>query len=278
MPKDSDWSPKTELGRKVMAGSVTSIDEIFKNSWKIKEPQIVEHLLPGMRSEIIYFGGSPGKGGGIKRTPTRRTARMHSSGRRYRIAALVAVGAPGYIGLGRATSTDHAIAIRKATDAAKLNVIPIKRACGSWECRCGTAHSIPVKVEGRSGSVRITLIPAPKGLGLSIGDEAKKVLQIAGVKDIWSKARGKTQSRLNYVMAVFDAFKRINRMRGEVKEGQVAWEETRVEAKGPAGTEEIPEEIKEIVALPEEGEAAKAGGATEMEIVQEAEGVKEKEE
>ena len=274
MRDSRDWVPKTELGRKVMAGAIASIDEIFKNGWKIKEPAIVDRLLPNLRSDIIFFGGSPGKGGGIKRTPTRRTARMHRSGRRYSISALVVVGAPGYIGLGRATSKEHAIAINKATDVAKLNIIPIKRACGSWECMCGTAHSIPIRVTGKSGSVRISLMPAPKGLGLAIGDEAKKMLSIAGVKDIWSKARGKTQSRFNYTMAVLNAFKKINRLRGDIKEGTTLKEEVVVPVEKKA--EEIPEEMKDIVAVPEEETVATSAGP-EMKVNQEAEGVEEKE-
>ncbi len=273
MHERREWIPKTELGRKVAAGSVASIDEIFKNGWKIKEPAIVDRLLPNLRTDIIFFGGSPGKGGGIKRTPTRRTARMHRSGRRFNISALVVAGAPGYIGIGRSTSKEHALAIQKATDVAKLSIIPIKRACGSWECKCGTAHSIPVTVTGRSGSVTIVLMPAPRGLGLAIGDEAKKMLTIAGVKDLWSKARGKTQSRLNYTMAVFNAFKKINRMRGDIKEGSLVKEEAPAAAKKPA--DEIPEEMKDIVAVPEETVATSA--APEMKVNQEAEGVEEKE-
>jgi small subunit ribosomal protein S5 len=269
--------PKTELGKKVMSGAVASIDEIFKNGWKIKEPAIVDRLLPNLRSEIIFFGGSPGKGGGIKRTPTRRTARMHRSGRRYNISAFVVVGAPGYAGLGKSTSKEHALAIDKATNAAKLNIIPIKRACGSWECMCGTAHSIPISVIGKSGSVTIELKPAPKGLGLAIGDEAKKMLAIAGVKDVWSKARGKTQSRFNYMMAVLDAFKAINRLRGELKEGKTLKEEEAAPPPEKKPAEEIPEEIKDVVAVPEEDSAAGTSAGPEMKVNQEAEGVEEKE-
>jgi hypothetical protein len=70
-----EWTPKTELGKKVLSGEVKNIDEIFEKGIKIKETQIVERLLPGLASEIIYIGGSPGKGGGIRRTPTRRTGR-----------------------------------------------------------------------------------------------------------------------------------------------------------------------------------------------------------
>jgi small subunit ribosomal protein S5 len=230
-----EWTPKTELGKKVLSGEIKSIDEIFERGLKIKEPQIVEYLLPALRYEIIHIGGSPGKGGGIRRTPTRRTARMHRSGRRYKISAMVAVGCEGYIGIGKSESIEHSLAIEKATQASKLNVIPVKRSCGSWECACGSAHSIPNIVEGRSGSSRLVLIPAPKGIGLCVGEEGKKIFRLAGIKDVWSKSFGGTRTRVNYILAIFDAFKNLNKMRDSFDK-----KETKEE---PEGTAEKTEEM-----------------------------------
>ncbi|MBS3051598.1 MAG: 30S ribosomal protein S5 [Candidatus Aenigmarchaeota archaeon] len=178
-----EWIPRTDLGKQVAEGKM-SLDDIFALGKKIKEPQIVDKLIPNMHSEIIFIGGSPGKGGGIKRTPTRRTTRMHRSGRRYRISAMVAIGnGNGYFGIGKAVAMENRVAIEKATINAKLNIMPVKRGCGSWECSCGGNHTIPVQVEGKSGSVRVQLIPAPKGVGLCVNNEAKKVMRLAGVND-----------------------------------------------------------------------------------------------
>ncbi len=218
-----NWTPRTKLGKDVMEGRVTSLDEIFASGIKIKEPEIVEKLVPNLQSEIIFSGGSPGKGGGNKRTPTRRTARMHRSGRRYKISALVAVGDGNkYIGIGKGSSLENREAIEKATQNAKLNVIPVRKGCGSWECACDEAHSIPLEIKGKEGSVIVVLKPAPKGLGLCISDEAKKILRLAGISDIWSKSFGETRSRINYAGAIFSAFKKMNRMRiEEAKEEEV---------------------------------------------------------
>jgi len=212
-----DWKPRTELGKEVNEGKITSIDYIFENGLRIKEPQIVERLLPDLKSEVIFIGGSPGKGGGIKRTPTRRTARMHRSGRRYKISACVIVGRPGYIGIGKAASKEHSTAINKATQYAKLSLIQIRRGCGSWECACEEAHSLPLKITGKGGSVRVTLMPAPKGIGLCIGDEEKKMLKIAGIRDIWSKVSGETKTRLNYAYAIYNALKNLNKLKLDLK-------------------------------------------------------------
>jgi len=217
-----DWIPRTELGKMVAQGLIT-LDDIFKQGLKIKEPEIIDKLIPNIQSDIIFIGGSPGKGGGIRRTPTRRTARMHRSGRRYKVSAMVVVGnGDGYFGIGTAQSKENKHAIDKATENAKLGLITIKRGCGSWECDCGGNHSIPIKVEGRSGSLRVILIPAPKGIGLCISDEAKKIMRLAGIKDIWSKCLGESRTRVNYALAIYDAFKNVNMMKfpgeAEIKE------------------------------------------------------------
>jgi len=219
------WKPRTELGKMVFEGAIT-LDEIFRLGRKIKETEIVDRLLPNLQSDIIFIGGSPGKGGGIKRTPTRRTARMHRSGRRYRAQAVVVVGnGDGYIGLGLGGSVENRLAVDKATENAKLNIFPVKRGCGSWECGCGENHSLPFTIDGKSGSVTVRLIPAPKGIGLCINDEAKKIMRAAGIKDVWSKCFGESRTRNNYAFALVDAFKKTNMMRIEAKQQSAEQEE-----------------------------------------------------
>jgi len=89
----------------------------------------------------------------------------------------------------------------------------VRRGCGSWECGCGTAHSIPFTVTGKAGSVRVNLKPAPRGLGLAVSDEVKKMIRLAGITDVWCKSRGQTQSRVNLMKAVFDALYKLDTFR-----------------------------------------------------------------
>ncbi|MBL7160037.1 MAG: 30S ribosomal protein S5 [Candidatus Aenigmarchaeota archaeon] len=211
-----EWVPKTKLGKEVAEGKVTDIEKVFREGRKISEAPIFDMLLPNLNSEIILAGGSTGKGGGIKRTSFKRTTRMHKSGRRFRISVLVAAGnGNGYIGLELAKGPPgrHRDVIEKASRKAKLRIIPIKRGCGSWECNCGTPHSIPYSVKGRSGSVTVELIPAPKGIGLCVSDEIKKMMRLAGINDIWCKSMGNTKARVNFTKAVFDALKKLNRFK-----------------------------------------------------------------
>ena len=117
----------------------------------------------------------------------------------------------GYVGIGFSEGVDNRDAINKATRLAKINIFRVNRGCGSLECRCGKPHSIPMKVEGKCGSVKVVLIPAPKGIGLCASAEAKKFLRLAGIKDIWFKSFGNTGSRVNFLYAIENAFKNLNK-------------------------------------------------------------------
>ena len=211
------WVPKTALGHDVVAGKYTSINEILSKGELILEPEIIDYLIPDLQQEIIYIGGSPGKGGGIKRTATKITTRMHKSGRRFTLSSFVVVGnADGVVGMGQEASREHRQAIEKSTGQAKLNVTLVKRGCGSWECGCNTNHSIPFKSEGKHGSVTVVLNPAPKGVGIVADDESKKILKLAGIKDVWVRTFGQTSTRANLALAVFAALKNLSRTKGDI--------------------------------------------------------------
>jgi small subunit ribosomal protein S5 len=121
----------------------------------------------------------------------------------------------GYVGLGFAGGPPrkHQEVIQKSVNRAKLNIIPVRRGCGSWECLCGTGHSIPFSVRGKSGSVEVVLYPAPRGIGLVVPDEIKKIMRFAGISDIWSKSRGQTATRVNHARAVFHALKNLSKFK-----------------------------------------------------------------
>ena len=117
------------------------------------------------------------------------------------------------IGIGKGSGKEGRRAVQKAVESAKLNLILVPRSCGSWECGCGDPHSIPFKAEGKAGSVRVTLLPAPKGIGLAVSDETKKMLRLAGVHDVWIKTLGATKTRYNLSKAVFDALRKLHDMK-----------------------------------------------------------------
>ena len=175
----------------------------------------MDALIPESKQEIIYVGGSPGKGGGIRRTATKRTVRMHKSGRRFKLTAVVAVGdSKGVVGLGKSSSKEHRTALEKAALQAKLNMVRVRKGCGSWECACGGDHSIPFKSEAKVGSVRVVLYPGPKGLGIVANPTGRQILSLAGIQDIWVKTFGNTHARMNMVYAILEALKNLNKTKG----------------------------------------------------------------
>ena len=118
----------------------------------------------------------------------------------------------GYFGLGYGRSKETLPARAKAARKAKLNIVKIKRGCGSFDCVCGETHTVPFIVEGKSGSCRVKLIPAPQGTGLVIGDECKKILRLAGIRDVYSVTNGKIRTTINLAKACVDALKKTNLM------------------------------------------------------------------
>jgi len=151
-PVEEVWIPKTNLGRKVASGEITSLEEIIESGLRIQESGIIKKLLPDLTSEVVDVG---------------IIQKMTANGQSTRFKAMVAAGNQnGYLGIGQGKSKQMRIAIEKATSQAFLNVNPIKLGCGSWECRCDQKHSVPFKVRGKGGSVTIEIIPAPRGLGL----------------------------------------------------------------------------------------------------------------
>jgi len=208
--EEKAWIPKTQLGRDVLAGKIKSIDEILESGKKILEPEIVDYLLPGLKEEFILIGGRTGKGGGAQRIPIRITARVTKSGRRFGMSAFMVVGnEDGYVGIGKGVSVDARKAVEKARKRAKMSIIKVLRGCGSWECGCNALHSIPFKTEGKCGSVRVVLMPAPKGVGLVADDESKKILRLAGIKDVWVKTFGNTSTHINLITAIYRALKNL---------------------------------------------------------------------
>ncbi len=206
------WSPKTELGKKVKAGEVIDLSQILRHAHKIFEPEITDKLLPELESDLINIGQSKGKFGGGRRRALRQTQKKTKDGSKLHFTATAVVGNKnGYVGLGTGTSRETVPAREKAMRNAKINVLEIMRGCGSWECTCGKPHSIPFAVKGRKGSVRVKLMPAPKGTGLACEKELRKVLMLAGIKDVWSEVRGQCRQKLNLMAAVEKALLQLSR-------------------------------------------------------------------
>lgn len=188
-----EWKPRTTLGQMVLAGKINSMDQIYENGLRIQESEIVKHLLPDIKSQVVHVG---------------IVQKQTDAGEMTRFNALVAVGnEAGWFGIGKGKAAQMRMAIDKSTNAAYLNVIPVKLGCGSWECRCNQLHSVPFKVRGKGGSVTIDIVPGPRGLGLVAGENIRNLLKLAGLKDAWTKSFGSTNTMSSTTKAIFNALR-----------------------------------------------------------------------
>jgi small subunit ribosomal protein S2e len=161
----------------------------YLHSLPIKEYQIVDFFLPKLKDEVM------------KIKPVQKQTR---AGQRTRFKAIVVIGdSEGHVGLGIKTSKEVATAIRAAIIIAKISVVPIRR--GYWGTNLGEPHSLPTKESGKCGSVTVRLIPAPRGTGLVASPAVKRLLQLAGVADIYTASSGSTKTLENTLKATFVA-------------------------------------------------------------------------
>lgn len=186
----TEWVPVTKLGRLVKARKIQRLEEIFLYALAIKESEIVDHFLgTKLKDEVL------------KITPVQKQTR---AGQRTRFKAFVVVGdGEGHVGLGVKCAKEVATAIRGAIIAAKLAVVPVRR--GYWGTKIGQPHTVPTKVTGKCGSVMVRLVPAPRGSGIVAARVPKKMLNFAGVEDVFTVSNGHTRTLGNFAKATFAA-------------------------------------------------------------------------
>ena len=196
---DRGWEPRTRLGNKVVEGEITDMRAALNSGLPLKEPEIVDQLLPGMDDEVLDIN---------------MVQRMTDSVRRVKFRCVVVVGnRDGFVGYAEGRDEQVGGAIQKAIEVAKLNVIDVSRGCGSWECGCGRPHTVALRTTGKAGSVEVELRPAPRGLGLAGGETVRHVLDLAGIEDIWTRSSGNTRTTVNFAKATFNALRATSEAR-----------------------------------------------------------------
>ena len=134
-----------------------------------------------------------------------RVAKVVKGGRRFGFAALVVVGdQKGRVGFGHGKAREVPEAIRKATEAAKRNLVKVPLREGR------TLHH---DVSGHHGAGRVVLRAAPPGTGIIAGGPMRAVFETLGIQDVVAKSLG-SSNPYNMVRATFDALRHEDSPRG----------------------------------------------------------------
>ena len=129
-----------------------------------------------------------------------RVAKTVKGGKRVRFTALVVIGdGKGKFGYGLGKSNEVPDAIKKALASAKRNLFKMSIAKGDT-----VTHS----VMGHFGATSVFLKPAPAGTGLVAGGAVRSILELAGIKNIYSKIYG-SRTQTNVVKATVDALNQL---------------------------------------------------------------------
>ncbi|MBR5227588.1 MAG: 30S ribosomal protein S5 [Clostridia bacterium] len=139
---------------------------------------------PEFKEKVVYVG---------------RVAKVVKGGRTFRFSVLVVVGdEKGRVGVGTGKASEVPEAIKKATDAAKKNLITVPIVNGT----------LPHEYDKKLNSSRVIIKPAPAGTGIIAGGAVRPVLELAGVKNVTAKTLGSRNSR-NVVLATIEALKEM---------------------------------------------------------------------
>jgi len=150
------WKPKTKLGKEIKNNEITDIEQVLDRGAKILEHEVVDILIPELETELLLIGQAKGKFGGGQRRVFKQTQKKTREGNKPKFATYGLVGNKnGVIGVGYGKSKETVPAREKSIRKAKLNILKIRRGCGSWACKCKDPHTIPFKVEGKCGSKNI---------------------------------------------------------------------------------------------------------------------------
>lgn len=124
-----------------------------------------------------------------------RVTRVVKGGRRLRFRATVVIGdRAGKVGMGLGKATEVAEAIRKAVARAKKNLVKVPI----------VKETVPFPVHQKYKAAKIMIMPAVAGTGIIAGSATRRILELAGVKNVLAKSFG-ASNRINVAKATFEA-------------------------------------------------------------------------
>lgn len=129
-----------------------------------------------------------------------RVTKVVKGGKRMKFSALVVIGnGKGKFGFGTGKSGEVPDAIKKAVDNAKRNLMDVKIVNG------GTLQH---DIIGKFGATSVFLKPAQEGTGIIAGGPVRAILELSGVKNIYSKVYG-SRTKINIIRATANALSNV---------------------------------------------------------------------
>lgn len=194
--EEKEWIPKTNLGRLVKMGKITNIDEIFRSSIRIQEPEIVDHLLgkANLKEDLVSV---------------QSVQKQSKAGQRTSMKVVAIVGnRNGYIGIGTHSAREMSTSIKAAVNKAKMNITPVRM--GQWDGEGSLRHTVIAKCSGKCSSVIVKVLPAPVGTGIECSDIHRRIFELAGIQDIFVKSYGCTKTTENLAKATIKALEKTS--------------------------------------------------------------------
>src|SRR5690349_9317658 len=151
------------------------------------------------RNDQRNQGGQEERSDGLreKMISVNRVTKVVKGGRILGFAALTVVGdGDGSIGMGKGKAREVPVAVQKAMEQARRNMVKVS-------LKNGTLHH---NVRGEHGAAKVLMAPAPAGTGIIAGGPMRAVFEVMGVTDIVAKSLG-SSNPYNMVRATLDALK-----------------------------------------------------------------------
>ena len=179
-------------------------------SVEVRAPEGSEQRRPSRgrgRGERGGRGGRPGRGGDERRSEfsqkligIRRVARVMAGGRRFNFSVAIVLGdKKGRVGVGLGKAADTALAIEKATRAAKRSMLTLNLTKN---------RSLPYNVGAKYCASRVEVRPSP-GRGLVAGSSVRTVLELGGVSDVTAKILSRSHNSINNARAAIEALRQV---------------------------------------------------------------------
>ena len=156
--------------------------QILRETLAVRRP--VEVSLNSLKDQVVSIN---------------RVTKVVKGGKNLSFSALVVVGdQQGHAGFGMGKAREVPMAIRKAIEQAKKNLVKLHL----------KGATIPHQVVGHYGAGHVLLKPAPEGTGIIAGGPVRAVMEVAGIHNVLTKSIG-TSNPHNVVKATFDALLRL---------------------------------------------------------------------